>query len=278
MTTSRSSLFAVATCLALAGCTDLPSSPETPFAIAFSRAPSPSVVLGDVLRDSTGAPAPLRAVAFNLRGDTIPGATITFFLVAKDSQPATLVNDMITAFADTAYIGDTLRVVAVAGGVQSTPVRIVVTVRPDSIARIGADTIRFALPATDTLPMSNPMQAQLRHRPLAEPARDTLVPAYEVRYRVDSTSSGMSDTSYVTISDDARHFSPVDTTDVNGIAARRVRIRRAKFPYPYDAIPPGQSAVDTIFVSAGATYHGAQVVGGPIHFRVLVTLSKPPTT
>jgi hypothetical protein len=271
-------LFAVATCFALAACTDLPSSPETPFAIAFSRAPSPSVVLGDVLRDSAGAPAPLTAVAFNLRGDTIPGASITFFLVAKDSQPATLVDDMITALSDTAYIGDTLRVVAVAGGVQSTPVRIVVTVKPDSIARIGADTIRFALPATDTLPMSNAMQVQLRHRPVAEPVRDTLVPSYEVRYRIDSTSSGISDTSYVTISDDGRHFSRVDTTDVNGIAARRVRIRRAKFPYPYDAIPPGQSAVDTVFVSAGATYRGAQVAGGPIHFRVLVTLSKPPTS
>lgn len=263
----------------LSSCTDLPSDPATPFAISFAHAPSPSVVLGDVLRDSTGAPAKLRAVAFNLRGDTIAGAPITYFLVVRDSQPATLTDGQITALPDTAYIFDTLRVVAVAGGIQSTPVRIVVTVRPDSIERVGKDTVRFILPATtDTLPQSAALFVRLRHVPMAEPARDSVVPAYEVRFRVDSTSSGLADTSYVRISDDARQFSPIDTTDVNGLAARQIRVRRSKFPFPYETIPPGASAVDTVFVSARAKYRGVEVAGGPIRFRVLVTLAKPPTS
>jgi hypothetical protein len=260
-------------------CTDLPTDPKTPFAISFRRAPSPSVVLGDVLRDSTGAPAPLKAVAFNLRGDTIQDATVTYFLVAKDSQPVALGGDQITALADTAYIGDTARVVAVAGGVQSTPLRIVVTVRPDSIRRIGADTVRFLLPAVDTLPQSAAMQVKLLHMVTAsERTRDTIVPVYEVRYRVDSTSSHLTDTSYVTINDESRHYAPVDTTDANGIAARQLRVRRAKYPYPYEQIPPGGSAVDTVYVSATARYRGTAVTGSPIRFRVLVTLSKPPTS
>jgi hypothetical protein len=260
-------------------CTDLPTDPKTPFAISFSHAPSPSVVLGDVLRDSTGAPAPLEAIAFNLRGDTIQDATITYFLVAKDTQPVALAGDQITALADTVYIGDTARVVAVAGGVQSTPLRIVVTVRPDSIRRVGADTVRFPLLALDTVPLSAAMQVKLLHLVTAsERARDTVVPVYEVRYHVDSTSSHLSDTSYVTISDGSHHYAPVDTTDVNGIAARQLRVRRAKYPYAYEQIPPGGSAVDTVYVSATARYRGTEVAGGPIRFRVFVTLSKPPTS
>lgn len=274
----RTPLRRCALVCAIVSCTDLPSDPDTPFAISFSRAPSPSVVLGDVLRDSTGQPAKLRAVAFNLRGDTVRGAAITYFLVARDSQPATLADGQITALSDTAYIGDTLRVVAVAGGIQSTPLRIIVTVRPDQIVRVGADTVRFSLPATDTLPLSAAMQVRLRHTPIGEPARDTVVPAYEVRFRIDSTSSRVADTSYVTISDDARRLSTVDTTDAIGLAARRVRVRRAKFPFPYDAIPPGTSAVDTVYVSATSSYRGAPVAGSPVRFRVLVTLAKPPTS
>lgn len=260
-------------------CTDLPTDPKTPFAISFSRAPAPSVVLGDVLRDSTGAPAPLRAVAFNLRGDTIRDAPITYFLVKRDSQPVTLADGQITALSDTAYIGDTARVVAVAGGVQSTPLRIIVTVRPDSIRRLSADTVRLALLTLDTLPLSLAMQVKLRHLVAAgEPARDTIVPFYQVRYRVDSTSSRVADTSYVTISDENRHYAPLDTSDVNGIAARQVRVRRAKYPYAYESIPPGTSAVDTVYVSATASYRGTAVSGSPIRFRVFVTLSKPPTS
>lgn len=279
MTVRRLTMLAACVGGVAMSCTDLPTDPKTPFAISFSRAPSPSVVAGDLLRDSTGAPAPLKAIVFNLRGDTISDATVTYFLVAKDSQPVTLAGDRITARSDTASIGDTARVVAIAGGVQSTPLRIVVTVRPDSIRRIGADTVRFNLPAIDTLPQSAAMQVKLLHRVTAsERARDTVVPVYEVRYRVDSTSSHISDTSYVSINDESRHYAPVDTTDVNGIAARQLRVRRAKYPYPYEQIPPGASAVDTVYVSATARYRGTAVAGSPIRFRVFVTLSKPPTS
>lgn len=260
-------------------CTKLPSDPGTPFSIAFRRAPSPSVVLGDVMRDSTGQPAKLQAFAFNLRGDTIRDFPVTYFLVAKDSQPGKLEDGLVTAYSDTAYIDDTLRVVAVAGGVQSTPLRIVVTLKPDALVRSGTDTVRFLLPATDSLPLSASMSVRLRHTPIApEPAQDTVVPAYEVRYRVVGSSSGIADSSYVTIADASRRFAPIDTTDANGVAARQLRVRRTKYPYPYDTITPGKSAVDTVYVDATASYMGTAVAGSPVRFKVLVTLSKPPTS
>ena len=56
-------LVAAALIVAPWSCTKLPSDPNTPFSIAFRRAPSPSVVLGDVMRDSTGQPAKLQAFA-----------------------------------------------------------------------------------------------------------------------------------------------------------------------------------------------------------------------
>jgi len=95
-------LAAAALIVAAWSCTKLPSDPGTPFSIAFRRAPSPSVVLGDVMRDSTGQPAKLQAFAFNLRGDTIRDFPVTYFLVAKDSQPGKLDDGLITAYTDTA--------------------------------------------------------------------------------------------------------------------------------------------------------------------------------
>jgi hypothetical protein len=272
-------LAATALIVAAWSCTKLPSDPGTPFSIAFRRAPSPSVVLGDVMRDSSGQPAKLQAFAFNLRGDTIRDFPVTYFLVAKDSQPGKLEDGLITAFSDTAYIDDTLRVVAVAGGVQSTPLRIVVTLKPDALVLVGTDTVRFLLPAADTLPLSASMSVRLRHTPIApEPARDTVVPAYEVRYRVVGSSSGIADSSYVTIADASRRFAPIDTTDANGGASRQLRVRRTKYPYPYDTITPGTSAVDTVYVDATASYMGTAVAGSPVRFKVLVTLAKPPTS
>lgn len=279
MKSRLTALVACALIVAAWSCTKLPSDPNTPFSIAFRRAPSPSVVLGDVMRDSTGQPAKLQAFAFNLRGDTIRNYAVTFFLVTKDSQPATLADGLITAFPDTAYIGDTLRVVAVAGGVQSTPLRIVVTLKPDALALVGTDTVRFLLPATDSLPVSAAMSVRLRHTPVSpESLRDTVVPAYEVRYRIVRASSGTADSSYVTIVDGSRHYAPIDTTDASGVAARQLRVRRTKYPYPYDTITPGRSAVDTVYVDATASYKGTAVAGSPVHFKVLVTLAKPPTT
>ena len=272
-------LVATALIVAAWSCTKLPSDPGTPFSIAFRRAPSPSVVLGDVMRDSTGQPARLQAFAFNLRGDTIRDFPVTYFLVAKDSQPGKLEDGLITAFSDTAYIDDTLRVVAVAGGVQSTPLRIVVTLKPDALVLVGTDTVRFLLPAADTLPLSASMSVRLRHTPIApESAQDTVVSAYEVRYRVVGSSSGIADSSYVTIADGSRRFAPIDTTDANGGASRQLRVRRTKYPYPYDTITPGTSAVDTIHVDATASYMGTAVAGSPVRFKVLVTLAKPPTS
>jgi hypothetical protein len=279
VTSRLTALVAAALIVAPWSCTKLPSDPNTPFSIAFRRAPSPSVVLGDVMRDSTGQPAKLQAFAFNLRGDTIRDFAVTYFLVAQDSQPAKLEDGLITAYSDTAYIGDTLRVVAVAGGVQSTPLRIVVTLKPDALALAGTDTVRFFLPATDTLPLSASMSVRLRHTPIpSEPARDTVVPAYEVRYRVVGASSGVSDSSYVTITDASRRYAPIDTTDASGNAGRQLRVRRAKYPFPYDTITPGHSAVDTVYVDATASYMGTAVSGSPVRFKVLVTLAKPPTS
>jgi len=47
-------------------CSDVPSDPDTPFSIEFNHAPSPSVVLGDTLFDSSGIATPLRARVFRL--------------------------------------------------------------------------------------------------------------------------------------------------------------------------------------------------------------------
>ena len=71
----RLSVLTVALGVAVgAACTDLNTGPDSPFALEILELPSPAIVRGDSLRDIDGTAVPLRAVVFNLDGDTIQGA------------------------------------------------------------------------------------------------------------------------------------------------------------------------------------------------------------
>ena len=59
-----------------ASCVEIGTSPSEPAAIELSAFPSPSVVIGDTLRDEAGVIAPIRAIVRNVRGDIIANAVV----------------------------------------------------------------------------------------------------------------------------------------------------------------------------------------------------------
>lgn len=61
-------------------CRDVPAPEGGVFAISALLLPSPGLVAGDTLRDSTGLASPLRVVAFDVAGDTVQNA-VTMFVV-----------------------------------------------------------------------------------------------------------------------------------------------------------------------------------------------------
>jgi hypothetical protein len=81
-------IAAVVVALAVAGaCTDVSTDPEAITAIGFETVPAPGVVLGDTLRDTTEAVVPLSAQAYNVRGEVIADAPMTFTADDRSRRP-----------------------------------------------------------------------------------------------------------------------------------------------------------------------------------------------
>ncbi|HKN58159.1 MAG TPA: hypothetical protein VJV97_04865, partial [Gemmatimonadaceae bacterium] len=75
--------LAVASIGAVAACSDVSGSSTSVLSIQFDTLPSPSVVVGDTLRDTTGAIVHPVVRAFNFKGEEIIPAPV--FFVSPDS-------------------------------------------------------------------------------------------------------------------------------------------------------------------------------------------------
>jgi hypothetical protein len=268
---------AAAAIVIAAGCSEIPSDPQTPFAIEFNRAPSPSVVLGQTLFDSLGAIQPLKAVVYNSNGDVIDGAPVTYHVAPDDTLPITVDpgTGLVTAKSESLYAGRTARVYAQSGGLQSGTVVVTVTRSADTL--VAADSLKrsFVLRFSDVdpLPLAPGATVKLIHKPaLPRGAADSLVPAYLVRFRITKPSGAATDTSYVMLTNGDKKRSELDTTDANGVASRQIRIRRANFPLDNPA--SNDTISDTVVVSASAVkrVNGTvePVPGSGIEFRLII--------
>jgi hypothetical protein len=233
--------------------------------------PSPAVALGDTLRDSTGAVAPLRLYGIDSDGDTVSTITPRFIVTTVPGPTVTLTPANFV-------IGDSLREVQIVGQVGSrlqTPVvRLDVVRQPDSIAATGATSTRFPAPSGTEVTSVATLGVNVTHPPVpATPATPTTpaapaipragVKSIIVRYavtRVFPATATIPDTTLVLLDDGGQFRLPtgrttVDTTDASGNASRRIR-----------AIPLG---FDSVEVSASAnTLRGVPLKGSPIRFVV----------
>ncbi len=236
---------------ALAACTDVPSSPETPFSIAFEHLPFPAVVLGDLLRDSTGAVASLEATVFNAAGEPIPDASIEYFVVG--GAAVLLPGNQVR--------GDTLdgevRITAVAGGIPSLPRTLRVVRRPDSLAGpTGAiEPIQYTPLPNPTLNRSGPLTVRVLATPAG--AQAVGVPSWVVRYEVlvEGVRVAPTDTSLVWLVNDAGRPAVLDTTDAGGEATLRLRV---------DGANPAIDDLDSVVVSVTAQGVATPLRGAPV--------------
>lgn len=224
-------LLATGLLAAAAGaCTDIPSDPSEPFSLAFDRLPFPAVVVDDVMRDATGAPAPLQALVYNVQGELIADAPVTWRVL----DPGATV-DAAGVLTGEALQDGTLptgiRVLAEAGGLQSLPLRFDVVPRPDSLHLpvTTADTAEWGIPTT-TDDRSALLEARVLHVPAAgegEAAAEPVgVRSWVVRYalEVDGVPLASDSTALFWLVDDGNRRSAVDTTSDQGVAARRLRL------------------------------------------------------
>ena len=250
---ARATLLVVLGIAAIApfACSDIVSSSASVLSIVFDSLSAPSVVVGDTLRDTTGAVVRPVVHVFNFKGEEVAQAPVYF--LSPDSG--------ITVDSATGIVtGDSLRstparIVATIGTLQAVQ-NVDVTLRPDTLVALNAlDSLQLSFDTT--LNVSPLLQVKLTHGIAPD---DSAVTSWIVSFAIVAQS----DPRLGELVNDAGLRSVVDTTDAAGIAGRKIRVHPLFFT---------SSTVDSIVVNATAKYRGAQVSGSPVR---LVLLLKPP--
>jgi len=260
----RRALFGATAVIVVAACVELGGPKAGVVSISNLKLPSPSVVAGDLMRDSLGAPSPVSITAFGSNGEAIAGEPITY--VALD--PTVTIDDDGTIHG---VSKDTLggRIVAGAGGLQTPPLRVVVTIAPTTVTKSPAATsIQFVNTEPDTSKNTNwsdPLVLTLTG------AAGALAQGYIVTYSLMETPDPeVAGTPTAYIGDDTAKPMSRDTTNTKGEASRRVILRQSAVA---TATRSG-SKTDSVIVRATVKYLGADIAGSPVTFIVPV-FKKP---
>jgi hypothetical protein len=232
----------------LLSCTEVPAPAGGVVSISNIRRPSPGLVAGDTLRDSTGLVAPLRVIAYGLDDQPL------------DPQPAvTFVSlDTIARLAGNYLIGNTpgtARVVGIVGSLQTRVDSIPVTLRPDTLVRSDSVLHRVSYTlAGDTVVNSGELGTIVQRRlPTLSP-----VQAVVVKYTITRAPVGNSAPTAVLVS--SNRLSDRDTSDALGKASRVARLRLGAL---------NSFITDTVMVDATASYRGQTI--GVVTFTVVFT-------
>ena len=275
---------------ALAACSEVKTGPDTPVALSFDSLPAPSIVIGDTLRDSTGAAVPFRATAFNSDGDPIPTAPIHWFVLTRDTlhratgDTVLLAVDSLTGVAvaplpsnpDLVYTrsAQDVTIVPQVNGLAGPTRQIALTLRPDSLATTAVtDTAGPSRGDTTTVArVTKPVQVQVLHDSASLGQHFLPVRAWIVRYALEYHGAAVSPTSRAfRVVTDVSPFrrSDRDTTDASGSAARRVAID------PDSLTVAATGGVDSITVVVTATYRGLPLRGAPARVTIPMRIAAP---
>jgi hypothetical protein len=253
----RSSAVTASVALALVtagtlACGDVSGSSTSVLSIQFDSLGAPSAVVGDTLRDTTGAVIVPVVHAFNFKGEEIVPAPVWFLSpdsgVSVDSLTGILVADSLRSTP--------ARIIATVGTLQAIQ-NVDITLRPDLIA--GADTLdslSYSL-LDSTQNVSPPLSVKLTH---GVAPNDSAVKSYIVSFAIVSQSNPQ----LGQLVNDVGKPSVIDTTDVSGMAGRAIRL--------HPLFLTAGTTVDSIIVNATTKYRGAPVSGSPVR---LVLIVKP---
>jgi len=231
------------------------TAPDQLLYLTFDKLPYPSVVLGDTLRDSTGLASTLSATAVGGDGSALQTAPLRYYAV-DDTSKALRVDSVGATVVSVGTRSGAVKLVASVGGIQSPPLLLLVTSRPDSLhLSVTSDTIEFSFTDT-TVNISDPLSAKVLHHDSA--AAYSATRGWVVRYSLesleDTVSAWLVDDQNLRmrgVSNGSRH---ADTSGVDGEVARRLRIRPG---------PPLSGGLDSVAVRIDATYKGVHLAGSP---------------
>ena len=235
----------------VAACVEIPTGADEILSFQVEPLPSPSVVLGDSLRDTLGVAKAITLKAFNFSGQEVANPPVSFAAVDRGIRV-----DSVRGFVLGDSVQSGARIVATLNGLTSTT-RIAVTLRPDTIfGSPERDTLEYSL--VDTLNVSPAIGVKVKST--SEVRSDSSVASYLVSFRILSPP----DTALAQLVNDNNVRSSLDTTDASGIAARKIKLNVSKLA----------TLEDSIVVQAFVKYRGVNVRGSPARL-VLIVRPKP---
>ena len=233
-----------------AACHEIGTDPKEAISIAFDSLPSPSIVVGDTLRDdSTGAVAPLSADAFNGNGQRIPGATFTYF--PRDTGGALeVVNGNLLVARKPRDLAATI--IASLGNLQVST-QLFVVPRPDSIVPGDSMKLKAILSPDTSINVTDAVPVRVTHV-----QRDTAdqpsggVGHWVVFFRVLRAAPDLADSVWLVGAANTQRKT-ADTTDASGVTATlRVRVFAKRLSNPNEKT----NIADSVVLSATARYRG----------------------
>ena len=233
-----------------AACNEVGTNANAPVAIQLDAPASPSVLLGDTLRDSLGRAAPLHVVVFNYKNDSIAGIPVSF--LAVDSLGAVTVDPALGIVVGHALTTTPILVVATAGGLQSIPDTIAVVdtpsvMRAEDSPRDSVD-FSFAGGLRDTLLT---LRVRLLHLP-----DSAAVPHYTVHYTIlHPAPYDNTDSTNVQLVKNSTVAQLVDTTDAAG--STNLALKLSPFTHAFN---------DSLVVQVSATAPGGLPAGSPVMY------------
>jgi hypothetical protein len=257
-------LVTVVTATIVGSCIDFGAPATGVASISTLILPSPSVIIGDVLRDSLGAAAPLVITAFDGSGNPLPTEHISYFAIDSTIQVDSngLVHGILR---DTAGA----RLAAAAGGLQTQPVRIPVSVMPTTATPGPSTELDFSSTA-DSTSATNGESLVLTLKGSGGIGAQGFIVNFQITRAPRAIRAGEV-TAY--IGDDAAKPSFRDTTDFAGQASRHVIIRPLLLDTTANSLLTS-AIIDTITVHATAKYQGTDLPGTPVDF--IVPVKKKP--
>ena len=243
-------LTVIAGAILLAACTDIPSGANDILSFQIDPLPSPSVVVGDSLRDTLGVVKGISLTAYNFSGNEISSPPVIFRAVDRGIRV-----DSLTGIVRGDSVRSSARIVATVAGLTGNFL-VAVTQRPDSVTASNArDSLSYSL--VDSVNISPELTVKVLTFAPAVPT-DSTVGQWLVSFKVVSPG----DTALARLVNDIGGRSSLDTTNSSGIGGRKIKLDVARLT----------NLVDSVIVQAFVKYRGVNVRGSPVR---LVLKVKP---
>lgn len=247
-------------------CVDM-SAPKGAASISMLQMPQPAVVLGDTLRDSTGAVAHLDVISFDAAGSPISGTTPRFF-ITDTTRRGHLTPDTRTIVGDSIGL---MHLIGQVGELQTPVVNVQVTFAPQTFQKLGNPTNDTTL----VLKLGPDSSSSIARVPMAatlHAANDSASQGFIVQYRLVKAPATRPDkrSPAVFIADNNGNVASSDTSDAAGVSRQLTVI--SAFLGSQDLL--SGRTVDTAVVEAHITYKGT-VVAAPVTWKIPISLLPP---